>query len=380
MGIAGNSLSALIFKIELFPNMKLCNLDLHATVIKDLADIFEGIGHEVDNWSISSHRWVHGWPMKDVDVVNQFTWRHLNENMCRRFYERYKDELSSYDAFIVTHTPAFALLYTAFNKPVVAVASTRYEAPFSVSKRHWEWLNRSLCDLTARQLLTRAANNKYDQQYCNLFTGLSWTHIPSYCGHINVRWNPELSSFLIDSRMLSIRLTNVSLIHKKSLGRFKWTDLVKYAGIIVIPYNVSVMSVFEYYTACIPLFFPSKQFCMELYENFSDLGVMSDLSWLQIWGVDGGSVLPVNQNDPNDYKKLEVVEHWIDYADWYDSEWMPYITYFDSFKDLEEKINAADLQGISQKMRLHNEIRKQKIEMLWNNELNALMNNSQLKR
>ncbi|WP_316838059.1 hypothetical protein [Pedobacter nutrimenti] len=357
------------------PKMKLFNLDLHATVIKDLIDLFEGIGHQVDHWSISSHSWIHGWAMKDVDVVNQFTWQHLNEEMCRRFYERYKDELSSYDAFIVTHTPSFALLYTEFNKPIITVASTRYEAPFSGSKRHWEWLNSSLHDLSRRQLIARVANNKYDQHYCQLFTGLSWTHIPSYCGHMNVHWNPESPSFLVDSRILSVRLKNVSVIHKKSLGRFEWTDLVKYAGIIVIPYNASVMSVFEYYTACIPLFFPSRKFCMELYENFSDLGVLSDLSWSQISGVDGGSVLRVEHNDPNNYKNLEVVEHWLGYADWYDTEWMPYITHFDSFADLEEKINSTDLEGISEKMRLHNEIRKQKIEMLWDKELNILMNN-----
>ncbi len=140
------------------------------------------------------------------------------------------------------------------------------------------------------------------------------------------------------------------------------------------------MSVFEYYTACIPLFFPSKKFCMELYESFPDLGVLSDLSWSQISGVNDGSVLHVGQNDPNNYKNLDVVEHWLGYADWYDSEWMPYITHFDSFIVLEEKINSIDLEGISEKMRLHNEIRKQKIQMLWNHELNILFNNSQVIR
>ncbi|MNT97333.1 hypothetical protein D3C72_2396370 [compost metagenome] len=57
---------------------------------------------------------------------------------------------------------------------------------------------------------------------------------------------------------------------------------------------------------------------------------------------------------------------------------MPYITYFDSFLDLEEKINSIDLEGISEKMRRHNEVRKQKIEMLWNQELNILTHNNQI--
>ncbi len=357
--------------------MKLFNLDLHATVIKDLIDLFDGFGHSVDNWSISSHSWVHGWPIKDVEIVNQHTWYHLNEEMCNLFFERYEEELSVYDGFIVTHTPAFALLYKRFNKPIIIVASTRYEVPFSLDKKHWTWLNESFNDLSTRGLITRVANNKYDQKYCQLFTKFSWVHIPSYCGHMDVIWSGESSSFLLDCRG-EIQLKSVNLTRKKSIGRYEWSDLVKYSGIIVFPYNVSIMSVFEYYTACIPLFFPSIKFCMELYENSSSLGVLSEISWQQIFGVEGGSILEVGHNDPNDYRNLDVVEHWLSYADWYDSEWMPYITFFDSFDDLEEKINSTDLKVVSENMRQFNKVRKQKIELLWTKELNVLISNSEV--
>ncbi len=352
--------------------MRLFNLDLHATVIRDIADLFSEMGHTVEHWSISSHSWVHGWPVKDVDVVNQYTWRHLNESMCDRFYQRYRDELGGYDGFIVTHTPSFALLYAAFNKPVIVVASTRYEAPFSLSSRRWQWLNGSLQALSERRLICRVANNRYDQRYCELFTGLPWTHVPSYCGHVNTRWNPEFPSFLLDSRMITVRLRSRSLVHKKSLGVFKWTDLAKYAGIIVIPYNISVMSVFEYYSACIPLFFPSERFCMELYAQCSGYGVLSELSWLQVQDVKNQAPGTVD-NDPNNYTAQDVVADWIGYSDWYDREWMPHITYFDSFADLEEKLGSVDLKAISGKMEAHNTIRKRKIEILWKQQLKTLM-------
>lgn len=355
--------------------MKFFNLDLHASVIKDLTDIFERIGHNVNHWSISSHAWVHGEATRDVEVVNQYTWRHLNEHMCERFYQRYRELLSEYDGFIVTHTPAFALLYQRFNKPVIVVASTRYEAPFSLSKRNWEWLNSSLRELSERKLICRVANNKYDQQYCELFTGLSWRHIPSLCHYFGEKWNPVTGTFLVDSKIFPARLRSVNFVFKKSLGRFSWSDLIKYAGIIVIPYNVSVMSVFEYYQAAIPLFFPSKEFCMELYSNFSGEGVLSELSWLQVYGVNGGSVLYTGPNDPNDYGNRSVMEQWINYSDWYDSEWMPHITYFNSFSELEEQIRSADLQSISDKMRRHNVTRKIKIETLWSQQLNTLISN-----
>lgn len=296
--------------------MNFFNLDLHASVIKDLKDIFGRMGHHVDHWSISAHAWVHG-------------------------------------------------------------EETR-EAPFSLSKRNWEWLNSSLYDLSVRGLVCRVANNKYDQKYCELFTQLPWVHIPSLCGYFDVRWNATVDTFLVDSRFSFARLKHVSLVFKKALGYFNWTNVGKYAGIIVIPYNVSLTSVFECYLACIPLFFPSKNFCLELYEKFSGDGVLSELSRLQVYDVKSGSTLPVGRNDPNDYGNMKAMEHWIYYSDWFDERWMPHITYFDSFPDLEEKIRSADLKSISNKMRIDNTTRKNEIETLWNQQLNSLMKNQEI--
>lgn len=352
--------------------MKFFNLDLHASVIKDLADIFERMGHTVDNWSISAHAWVHEESTKAVDVVNQYTWKHLNEYMCERFYNRYREELSQYDGFIVTHTPAFALLYLKFNKPIIIVASTRYEAPFSFSKRNWEWLNNCLRELSKNSLVYRIANNKYDQKYCELFTQLSWTHIPSYCGYFNNRWNPVVNKFLIDSRFIPDDFNKPNYISKKSLGTYEWKDIVKYMGIIVIPYNVSVMSVFEYYLAGIPLFFPSKKFCMELYRKFHNDGVLSELSWLQVYKVNYISILKEHEKDPNDYLNMEVIEQWISLSDWYDVEWMPHIIYFDSFQDLERKTKQTNLKKVSDLMLAQNNLRKFKIEELWKSQLNLI--------
>lgn len=352
--------------------MKLFNLDLHVSVIKDLMDIFGAMGHQVDHWSISSHSWVHGWETATVDVVNQYTWRHLNGHMCKRFYERYKSELEQYDAFIVTHTPAFSLLYQEFNKPVITVASTRYEAPFTLSARHWEWLNRSIQQKSVQKMMQRVANNKYDQLYCERYTGLRWKHIPSYCGHVSERWAPELPAFLLDSRELTFRLRQARLVHKSTLGRYQWSDLVRYAGIVVIPYNVSVMSVFEYYTACIPLFFPSKKFCLELYRQYAGLGVLSEVSWLQVQETSAPPAIHGGDADPNLTGQVGVLEHWINFCDWYDEGWMPHITFFESFSDLDEQLRSADLAGISENMRRHNIVRKQKIEALWTEQLSDI--------
>ena len=48
--------------------MKFFNLDLHVSVIQDIKQILEPLGHTVDNWSISGHSWVFG---KEADKVDR---------------------------------------------------------------------------------------------------------------------------------------------------------------------------------------------------------------------------------------------------------------------------------------------------------------------
>lgn len=360
--------------------MKLFNLDLHISVIEDLKHIFSKLDHRIDNWSISSHNWVFKKETKAVEFVNQYTWKHLNQEMCRRFYERYKTELSEYDGFVVTHTPCFSLLYQYFEKPVIVVASTRYEAPFTGNYDNWTWLNNYLMELNDQGRLIAVANNQYDKKYCEAFTDFEWQHIPSLCDYTGIIWAPQKRSFLLDSKILTIKLKSAHVVFKSSLGRFSWSDLGKFSGIIVLPYNSSIMSVFEYYSANIPLFFPSIKFSLKLVELYNDYGIYSELSWNQVLGLPGGSVLQARGLDPNKFDDNNTLNYWISLSDWYDRNWMPHITYFDSFEDLEEKINEVDLNEISEKMRSQNEIRKQKVEMLWKNELSTLANNDPLIR
>ncbi|MAF35772.1 hypothetical protein CL622_01495, partial [archaeon] len=121
--------------------MKFFNVDLHISVIEDIKTIFHDLGHEVDSKCMSFHTWVFNRTVDHVDGIDQNNWRDISPEMCDRFYDRYKDELSKYDGFIVTHTPCFSLLYEKFNKPIITVASTRYEAPFTDDYSAWDSFN-----------------------------------------------------------------------------------------------------------------------------------------------------------------------------------------------------------------------------------------------
>jgi hypothetical protein len=46
------------------------NLDCHISVIVDLKNIFESLGHSVNSWSISGHNWIFNRPPSNEDVIN----------------------------------------------------------------------------------------------------------------------------------------------------------------------------------------------------------------------------------------------------------------------------------------------------------------------
>ena len=73
--------------------MKFFNLDLHISVIADIKKIFNDLGHQVDNWSISGHSHIMGRPIDKVDIINQHTWRNIDQKLVDQFYHRYKDVL-----------------------------------------------------------------------------------------------------------------------------------------------------------------------------------------------------------------------------------------------------------------------------------------------
>jgi hypothetical protein len=156
--------------------------------------------------------------------------------------------------------------------------------------------------------------------------------------------------------------TSEKFINKIDLGNYKWSDLEKYQAIFILPYNTSVMSYFEYYTANIPMIFPSKNFLLSLYGEY---GVFSEISFSQVFKKQNKSTISYSSEiDPNNYYDNNLIKKAIEYSDFY-GEFMPYITYIDDFSDL--KNIDVDFKTISNKMNIYNKYRKDFIYEKWNN-------------
>lgn len=322
--------------------MNFFNIDLHISVIADVKNIFTKLGHTVTDKSLSGHAFVFNRSQDRMDVISPANWRWLNSQMCDAFYQRYKDELAHYDGFICTYPPSFALLYEKFNKPIIIQVPIRFEVPFENNpgelKRFINFLKHGIDN---KQILP-VCNSLYDKRYCEKFTEREWLHIPNICEYTGIDCRGG-TDFLLYSRV-PVKANHPNVKDKDLyLGHnYQWNVLNTVKGIVHLPYNASTMSIFEQYTGNIPLLFPTPEFNMELYRRGLTL---SELSWTS-----------TKQDGPD----------WIALADYYDKNWMPYITYFSSFQDLRNILDHSfDTQDISNRMKAFNVERKNRVYNLW---------------
>jgi hypothetical protein len=339
------------------PVLKLFNFDLHVSVIADVKDIVArlyGSRVIIDNISISGHSWVFGKESGNMDIVNQKTWTRINADMINMFVERYREKLLTYDGFIVTHTPVFACLYEAFGKPIIVVNSCRYDQPYCMTYKIKEWgeLNERLQRLTDKGLIHIISNNKADQEYLRMATGLISVHIPSLClyTHSSHDYTAAMSQPPI------LYSGEHSLLPYSHIGhrphQFKWEELFNAKGLVHIPYEVSTMSIFEQYSAGVPLYFPTKRLLLELITSKQTNLQSSYWHWRRA---------PV----PSVFVSTSDPAWWLERADYYDSENMPGVRFFDCLEDLRnpdffditEDDWVAHIQNIEQ--------RKMRILALW---------------
>ena len=341
--------------------MKFFNIDLHISVIADIKHIFENLGHQVDTKSLSGHSWIFGKQTDTTRVINQNNWKDLDDSLCEEFYKEYKEELDQYDGFISAYPPSFSLLYEKFNKPIITVAATRYEYPFTFDKDRWNKLNSYL---STNKNIIRIANNLFDKHYCELFTEVEWKHIPSLCEYTQEKYEPNNNKIILFTKRKQLAGT----VDKILLGKYTWKNLFQNKAIAHIPYNYSTMSIFEQYTANVPLLFPDKKYLLELFLRNES---MSEISFRQVFATSPKSELNVF-SDPNCYNNISTFVDNMAYADFYNEEWMPHITYFKDELDLEKLSHDLNFKDISVKMAEKNLERKSIVYEQWNNILKNL--------
>lgn len=352
--------------------MRLFAIDQHISGIMDLRQIFDSFGHTIDDVCMSGHAKVIGRIKESVPMLDGDNWCNVcHSSLWDKFYLTYKDKLKDYDAFVCFYPPIFARLYDLFDKPIIIQVPIRYEYGVDSDAMQWNEWNTFL----QKDKVFLVANSAYDKRYTELFTQRSVTHIPNLCEYAEIEYKPCANHILYYSPFRDNALNNI-FVRKNDLlsSGHSWKDLGMFKAIMHYPYNVSTMSLFEQYTANIPLLCPSKALLMDMYAKHID--VLDQMSWNKTYKKAPGSTLKIDfEHDPNRYDDLKSVEYWLQFADFYNEKWMPHIQYFDSIAELNCIANMFTIEQykkVSDAMRETNKWRKQEIYSRWENILSKV--------
>ena len=320
----------------------LFNLDLHIAVIRDLERHLNRNEMDLVNFSISGHNWAlpNRPPIPDpVKIVSNKTWRELDQNRIKMFQTHYAEFLRNFDGFVVTHTPSFVELYCNMDKPVLCVVSTRYEAPYTNSQTDWDRLNNVLLQGHGSGNVQIIANNRGDADYLKYFTGIEVRTLPSLCD-LGYRWSGSLSKkvFICKDQELSREIefqTDYLPVH--SLGSpYSFADLMDCREVLVIPQNISTMSLFELATAGCPVRIPSKELLRDLHKKY---GILDSLTYAGLEGVNVSD----DPKSPANWSSDSFLDWWLDRADFYNTDLMPNVRTFNSFEELA--LDSVDTEG-----------------------------------
>jgi len=248
--------------------------DYHVATIKDLKHLLMPLGVRFIDKSLACNCHLTNTcsARRSLKVINFRNAMNLHPSLIPRFYKAYEKsaEMKSVDAFVCFHPTSMCELFMPFNKSLIVIASTRYElGRFKIQR--WKKWNSNLLQISKTPPNFVGANNLYDIEYIKYFTGMEVQYIPSYCGYTASEYAPSRSEFLLVRRRNGFQQSfideyekfcenmtcykMISLWHKYRYHNF--SDLTTYAGLVHIPYQVSIMAIFEQYRMNIPLFFPS---------------------------------------------------------------------------------------------------------------------------
>jgi len=331
------------------------------------------------------------------------------EKLRRAFFEAYKHdpEFARVDAFLCTHPTANCELFMPFNKSIIINAAARIEFGRYDDNISWrrdrltsrsfeQWLQwvKNLRLIAARPENVIMANNLYDVAYIKHMTGINAKYMPAWCGSSGFTYTPSRQSILIGPYRLAdsieelgwehpilrdLSRTNVGLGKPLEFQRitdlypsYSFSDLASHRAIVFLPYQVSIMSFFEYYRMGIPLFVPSKDLLLEWDDKYD---VMNE----RVYGhlrrddghirpEDGGGTLSKGAEVHDDLGRLPDpnvkanFKYWIHLCDFYV---FPHVQYFDSWEDLVGKLRSVDTKGVSKAMLKYSDEQRPELVEKW---------------
>jgi hypothetical protein len=326
------------------------NLDLHISVIADLEVALNRERIDLTRWSISGHNFAQRRRFRTPDpvkVVNAKTWKKLDDKMIDRFQDVYGRYLRSFDGFISCFTPTFSELFRGLDRPVLAMAATRYEAPYTTDATQWARFNEYVRAESKSGRMLLVANNRGDRDYCEYFLGFTPRYVPSLCDYTDAVWTGLSGTKIVQAADSSMTQEVLDESHSvwhdsKKILKFdrSWNDVGSMEEYFIVPYNISTMTLFELATIGVPVSVPSRRFLKEMASKKKG-GALNQLTWFQVHGAEP----PTDSKNPNNSDNEDFLDWWLDRADFYDQELMPNVRVVDSIGELMVRPHPATIRN-----------------------------------
>lgn len=377
--------------------------DFHISLPKDVKDVFERWPEEfnvrIQDESLSGHCDLTRTCAKRLALLNSdngLTLTGCPNKFKNDFWQYYRANklFQDVDAFLITFSIGMSELFMSFGRPIIIIVPTRYEVG-RTDKTSWQRLNMNLRAIAQNPRNTIVANNMYDAEYLMHFTGLTDIRVlPSLCGYTRTLYRPRRREVLIGPSRLSnggsevVRQLQFEVTHMKVnlhfapvrdlYPTFTYADIASHMAILIIPYQISIMSIMEYYRMGIPLFVPSIKLLVKW--QLKHL-VLDELSWNCVHKkcTSMSSIQPHPSSkhgisDPNNILNETELFHWLQYADFY--QW-PCIHYFDGWIDLIQMLNAIDFERTHRCMMAFNWKQTNDIKRGWRDVIDRAMQPNQ---
>ena len=390
------------FSDKKIPHRTFQSTELHIGTIRDHSSILMSLNHSF----IFDSRKGNLLHLFDFDYSNQYTiaeeiqntplamtyglTSYLGMDVRKNHFNFMKNLKFKYvkdtDAFICQFLTSTCIVWKAFNQSIIWLPSHRYLIGHCSKEGFQELTNLIIksYNKTRTEELNHphdivAASERFDYEYLNYFTGavpkLFWASSHNYMNKYLTFCKYSSEEIIIGPSQLKrvpvFFQKGISRVNhnykfttlKEKYGNYKYPNMCEHKAIVFLPYATHSYGIIEFYALNVPLFFPTIDFLIKL-------NTMFDYSIFL--GAYCGKVkrefLPKKHDDsphllcPED-TSIKSLKYWLFYSDFYQ---LPFITYFDSWEDLINKLNSAKFEEIRKKMEFHNKYRHQEIIQMAN--------------
>lgn len=367
--------------------LKLFGMDHHHAVLWDVKKILRPLGVQVDFVWLSDGRdpvneampcQIPGF-LSSMDVYRKPADFPLSEETKRFILE------DGYHGVLTAHSLVTCHRLKDLGLPMVHVNSTRFGNDWIQDPHKHKDLVTSIESLLKTNRLRIIHNNTGDRQYLHQYIPHIQTNqevvIPSLCESLlRLRQKvPEKQKILIwDTRqvllqedkspfmkqfymrvkqVLGDKIESQAILLAQNQKYLPEGYLDSYTAVVHIPYNISTMSMFEQVRANIPIWVPSKRLLKELWSNEKE---PNELSWCAF--VPGSEK---NASTMDHVRDPEIIQRWLDNADFYKKDVLPLVLEFDSIEEFIEKAFSVDYQLLMDQAEDTQQKRREEITFAW---------------